>query len=52
MFASANLWNWMRFLKERLHPHAQYEIQVYAKAIAKELAALYPVSMEAFKEYN
>lgn len=52
MFASANLHNWMRFLKERLHEHAQYEIQVYAIEIAKILAQLYPVTMQAFKELN
>ncbi len=52
MFASANLHNWMRFLKERLHEHAQYEIQVYAIEIAKILAELYPVTMQAFKDIN
>jgi thymidylate synthase (FAD) len=52
MFASANLHNWMRFLKERLHEHAQLEIQVYAVEIAKILAELYPVTMQAFKELN
>ena len=30
MFATANLHNWFNFLRERLHPHAQYEIRVYA----------------------
>ena len=52
MFATANLHNWMRFLKERLHEHAQYEIQVYAMEIAKILANLYPTTMNAFKEMN
>lgn len=52
MFASANLHNWMRFLKERLHEHAQFEIQVYAIEIAKILSELYPVTMNAFKEIN
>ena len=52
MFATANLHNWMRFLKERLHEHAQHEIQVYAIEIAKILAQLYPVTMETFKELN
>lgn len=52
MFATANLHNWMRFLKERLHEHAQYEIQVYAMEIAKILTENYPVTMEAFRELN
>ena len=42
----------MRFLRERLHEHAQFEIQVYAIEIAKILAELYPVTMQAFKELN
>lgn len=50
MFATANLLNWMRFLKERLHPHAQYEIRVYAEAVADFLDELYPVAMATFRE--
>lgn len=50
MFASANLNNWFRFLAERLHPHAQYEIRVYAEALLEMLGALYPVAVKAFKE--
>ena len=44
MFATALLHNWYRFLEERLHPHAQYEIRVYAEAILSILRELYPVS--------
>lgn len=50
MFATANLWNWMRFLGERLHPHAQYEIRVYAEAIEVLLKHIVPVAMAAFTE--
>lgn len=50
MFATANLHNWFRFLAERLHPHAQYEIRVYAEAILKELEGIAPVAVAAFKE--
>lgn len=52
MSATSNLHNWMRFLKERLHEHAQYEIQVYAIEVAKILSELFPVTMESFKELN
>jgi len=52
MSATANLHNWMRFLKERLHEHAQYEIQLYAIEVAKILSILFPISMKAFKEVN
>jgi thymidylate synthase (FAD) len=50
MFATANLFNWMRFLKERMHPHAQYEIRVYAQAICEMLEVVAPVAMRTFKE--
>ena len=50
MFATANLHNWFRFLSERLHPHAQYEIRVYAEAILTILEDLFPVATAAFKD--
>ena len=50
MFASANLFNWMRFCKERMHPHAQYEIRVYAEVICEMLCEVAPVAMRAFKD--
>lgn len=49
MFATANLHNWFKFLAERLHPHAQYEIRVYAEAILTQLEELYPIATKAFK---
>ena len=52
MSATANLHNWMGFLRERLHPHAQYEIRVYALEVEKILSELYPVCMAAFKKAN
>jgi thymidylate synthase (FAD) len=48
MFATANLHNWLGFLRERLHEHAQYEIRVYAWAIFDELQNIAPVACEAF----
>lgn len=51
-FAKANLHNWFGFLAERLHPHAQYEIRVFAEAILIELEKLCPISVSAFKEYR
>ncbi len=50
MFATANLHNWYRFLKERLHPHAQYEFRVYAEQVLAMLAELFPVATQAFKD--
>ena len=48
MFATANLHNWFNFLRERLHPHAQYEISVYAKAILEEIKQITPIAAESF----
>lgn len=45
-----NLHSWYRFLAERLHPHAQYEIFVYAEAILEMLEQIAPVATKAFKD--
>lgn len=49
---TANLGDWMLLLKQRLDPHAQSEIQVYAQAIEKILNELFPICMEAFRDYQ
>lgn len=48
MFGTVNLHNAMRFLKERLHPHAQYEIRVFALAMLELMHLVAPVTMTAF----
>lgn len=50
MFATMNLHNLFRFLSERLHPHAQYEIRVYAEAMLDLITPIVPVAVAAFKE--
>lgn len=53
MFATVNLNNLFKFLSERLHPHAQYEIRVYAEAMLKLIEPIVPVAVAAFKKkYN
>ena len=53
MFATVNLHNLFRFLAERLHPHAQYEIRVYAEAMLKLIKKVAPVAVGAFeKRFN
>ena len=52
MFATANLHNWFRFLAERLHPHAQYEIRVYAAAMLDMIEEQFPVAAKHFKELH
>lgn len=48
MFATMNLHNLFRFLAERLHPHAQYEIRVYAEAMLELIEPIIPVATKAF----
>ena len=47
-FGTVNLHNLMHFLRLRLHPHAQYEIRVYAEAIANIISAIVPVTFDIF----
>ncbi len=47
----ANLLNVFRFLQLRLDHHAQYEIRVYAEAMATIIKQVAPWSFEAFEDY-
>jgi len=44
--------NLLRFLQLRLDPHAQYEIRIYAEAIAKIVEKVTPLTWEAFTDYE
>ncbi len=46
-----DLHNLLHFLKLRLDPTAQYEIQVYARAIANIVKIAVPLTWEAFEDY-
>lgn len=50
MFATVDLHNLFHFLKLRLHEHAQYEIQVYARAMLEQIRSVVPVATAAFEE--
>jgi len=50
MFATMNLHNLFRFLGERLHPHAQHEIKVYAEAMLEMIEPIVPVAVAAFRK--
>lgn len=50
MRASANLHNWLHFLKLRMAPNAQWEIRQYANAIAEVISVKFPKSWALFKE--
>jgi thymidylate synthase (FAD) len=47
-----DLHNLFHFLKLRLDAHAQYEIRVYAEALAQCAKAVAPLAYEAFEEYS
>ena len=46
-----DLHNLLHFLKLRLDPTAQYEIRVYAEAMAEIVKIAVPISWEAFEDY-
>lgn len=48
----ANLRMWFHLLKLRLDSHAQYEIRVYAEAIAEIIKNLYPKTWIVFEEHT
>lgn len=50
MRASANLHNWLRFLRERLHDHAQLEIREPAGQVRDLLAEAFPRTMRLWSE--
>lgn len=52
MFATVNLWNLFRFLNLRDHPHAQHEIQVYARALKELVRPIVPNAIAAFDRYK
>lgn len=48
---TVDLHNLMHFLRLRLHPHAQHEIQVYARVILTMVERIAPLSIGAFRRY-
>lgn len=46
-----DLHNLFHFLRLRIDDHAQYEIQVYGKAIAEIVKEIVPTAWEAFEDY-
>lgn len=47
-----DLHNLFHFLSLRLDSHAQYEIQVYAEAMAELIKPIVPLAYEAFEDYR
>lgn len=52
MRVSGNLLNWLKFIKLRNDSHAQYEIQMYAKAVKELLEQAFPKTLELFADYT
>lgn len=50
MFATMNLNNLFKFLGERLHIHAQYEIRVYAQEMLEMIRPIVPVAVKVFED--
>jgi thymidylate synthase (FAD) len=50
--AQANLRNWMHFLNLRMAANAQYEIRVYANALAEIIRKLWPETWAVFEEHT
>lgn len=48
----ANLRNILHFLSLRLDPHAQTEIRVFAEAMLEILKPLFPITIEAWEDYD
>lgn len=49
MFATVDLLNLLKFLTLRCHPHAQYEIRVFAEAMRDLAKAVAPVAVDAWE---
>lgn len=47
-YMSGNLLNWFKFLRLRLHPHAQPEVQEVAQAVLELLREYFPVTTAQF----
>lgn len=52
MRAKTDLRNWLHFLNLRMRPNAQWEIRMYANAMAEVISALYPRTYALFEEYT
>lgn len=51
-FWKIDLHNLLHFLRLRLDKHAQYEIRVYAEAMAEVVKATCPLAWEAFEDFS
>ena len=47
-----DLHNLLHFLRLRLDPHAQYEIRVYADAMAEIVKEMFPITWKAFEDFQ
>lgn len=52
MFAKVDLHNFLKFVTLRADPHAQWEIQQYAKAMCALVGTVVPVTMKAWANHQ
>ena len=50
-YCKIDLHNLLHFIKLRIHPHAQYEIRVYAEKLAEIVKQWCPMAYGAFEEH-
>lgn len=51
-FGTVSLHNLFGFIKLRLHPHAQLEMQQYAQALLALAGTVAPITVQAWKDYS
>lgn len=49
-YDTVSLWNLFHFIKLRIHPHSQWEMQQYAHALCDLIEPVVPISYDAFFE--
>ncbi len=51
-FGTVNLHNLLHFIKLRIHPHAQYEVRVYAQALLDLIRPIVAISVAAWEKHS
>lgn len=51
-YATVDLHNLMHFINLRTHPHAQFEVQVYAEAMLSLIQTIVPLTVSIYQEFK
>ena len=52
MFTTMNMWNFFHMVGLRVHPHAQYEVQVVVQAMLDLIEPIVPVTVAALRKHR